>query len=155
MGLRELAEADNRVILNDNTTGFGYSIVLTDPTGTVIPLTGFSNDISQVIDPDTGVAVSGRLSTAALNINDIIAAGLTLPVGIADSASKPWLITFADINGNINTFKVSKSDPDRTIGMLICTLEFYKIAQGEFLEWVVGDYMEWITSEPVEWTGFN
>ena len=155
MGLRELAEADNRIILNDNTFGFGYPVVLTDPTGVVIPLTGLSNDISQVIDPDTGVAVSGRLATAALNINDIIAAGLTLPVGIADSKIKPWLITFADINGNVNTFKVSKSDPDRAIGMLICTLEFYKIATGDFLEWVVGDYMEWITGEPVELTGFN
>ena len=153
MGLRELAEADNRIILNDNVFGFGYSISLESPDGVVVPLTGFSNDISQVIDPDTGVAVSGRLATASLNINDIIDAGLTLPVSIADSKSKPWLITFADINGNINTFKVSKSDPDRTIGMVICTLEFYKIATGEFLEWVVGDFMEWITGDPVEWTG--
>lgn len=152
MGLRELAEADNRIILNDSTFGFGYPIVLTDPAGNIVPLTGFSNDISQVIDPDTGVAVSGRIATTALNINDIIDAGLTLPVGIADSKSKPWLITFADINGNIYTFKVSKSDPDRAIGMLICTLEFYKIATGDFLEWVVGDQIEWITGEPIEWS---
>ena len=152
MGIRELAEADNRIILNDSTFGFGYSIVLTDPAGTIAPLTGFSNDISQVIDPDTGVAVSGRLATAALNINDIIAGGVTLPKGVADAGSKPWLITFSDINGNINTFKVSKSDPDRAIGMLICTLEFYKVATGEFLEWVVGEYMEWITGEPVTWS---
>ena len=127
MGLRELAEADNRIILNDGTFGFGYSIILTNPAGTVAPLTGFSNDISQVIDPDTGVAVSGRLATAALNINDIVAAGLELPKGIADAGSKPWLIRFDDINGNAHTFKVSKSDPDRAIGMLICTLEFYKV----------------------------
>ena len=127
MSLRELAEADSRVILNDNAFGFGYPITITDPAGTVVPLVGFSNDISQVVDPDTGVAVSGRLATAALNINDIIDAGLTLPKGIADAGSKPWLIMFDDINGNAHTFKVSKSDPDRAIGMLICTLEFYKV----------------------------
>ena len=127
MGLRELAEADNRIILNDGAFGFGYSISLENPAGTVKPLTGFSNDISQVIDPDTGVSVSGRLATAALNINDIIDAGLELPKGIADAGSKPWLIRFDDINGNAHTFKVSKSDPDRTLGMLICTLEFYKV----------------------------
>jgi len=127
VGLRELAEADNRIILNDITFGFGYSISLENPEGIVTPLTGFSNDISQVIDPDTGVAVSGRLATAALNINDIIDAGSELPKGIADAGSKPWLFTFDDINGNAHTFKVSKSDPDRAIGMLICTLEFYKV----------------------------
>ena len=127
MGLREQAEADNRVILNDSAFGFGYSISLENPAGTAKPLTGFSNDISQVVDPDTGVAVSGRLATAALNINDIIDAGLELPKGIADAGSKPWLIRFDDINGNAHTFKVSKSDPDRAIGVVICTLEFYKV----------------------------
>ena len=127
MGLRELAKADNRAILNDGAFGFGYSISLENPAGTVKPLTGFSNDISQVIDPDTGVAVSGRLATAALHVADIIDAGLELPKGIADAGAKPWLIRFDDINGNAHTFKVSKSDPDRAIGMLICTLEFYKV----------------------------
>lgn len=127
MGLREQAKADNRVILNDSAFGFGYSISLENPAGTAKPLTGFSNDISQVVDPDTGVAVSGRLATAALHISDIIDAGLELPKGIADAGSKPWLIRFDDINGNAHTFKVSKSDPDRAIGMLICTLEFYKV----------------------------
>ncbi len=127
MGLRELAEADNRAILNDGAYGFGYSISLENPAGTVTPFTGFSNDISQVVDPDTGVAVSGRLATVAININDIVDAGLELPKGIADAGSKPWLCRFDDINGNAHTFKVSKSDPDRAIGILICTLEFYKV----------------------------
>ncbi len=126
MGLRELAEADARYILNDKAFGFGYSISLENPAGISIPLTGFSDDISQIIDPETGIAVSGRLATAVININDIISAGLTLPKGIADSGSKPWLITFDDINGNSFLFKVSKSDPDRAIGVIVCTLEFYK-----------------------------
>lgn len=127
MGLREQAEADNKAILNDSTFGFGFSITVTDPSGTVVVFTGFSNDISQLIDPDTGVAVSGRLATVALHIQDIYDAGLTLPKGIVDSASKPWLIAFNDINGGAHTFKVSESNPDRAIGMLICVLELYQV----------------------------
>lgn len=127
MNLRELAESDNRTILNDSSGGFGYSIILTTPEGVEHGFTGFTNDISQLIDPETGQAVSGRLASVSININDILNVGLTLPVGIADSATKPWLITFNDINGFSNTFKISKSDPDRSIGMLICILEFYKV----------------------------
>ena len=126
MGLREIAEADLGVILEDSIYGFGYSITVTDPTGTVVPLTGFSNDISQLIDPDTGQAVSGRLASVALVISSLITAGLALPVGIADSANKPWLIQFDDINGNAFTFKVSQSNPDRTIGLVVCLLELYE-----------------------------
>jgi len=128
MGLRDTAAADNRIILNDSTFGFGYSITITDPTGTNTPFTGFSNDIGQLIDPETGIAVSGRLATAAIHIQDILDAGLTLPESIADKSSKPWLITFNDINGVAQVFKVSQSNPDRALGMLICILEFYKVA---------------------------
>lgn len=127
MGLRDTAAADNRIILNDSAFGFGYPITVTDPTETDTAFTGFSNDISQVIDPDTGVAVSGRLATVAINIQDILDAGLTLPESIADSSSKPWIITFNDINGVSQAFKVAQSNPDRAIGMLVCTLEFYKV----------------------------
>ena len=126
MGLREIAEADLGTILEDSAYGFGYSITVTDPLGVVKSFTGFSNDIAQVIDPDTGEAVSGRFASVALRISSLVAAGLTLPIGIADSKSKPWIIQFDDINGNAFTFKVSKSDPDRTIGMVICILELYK-----------------------------
>ena len=149
MGLREQAETDNRAILNDSVNGFGFFISLTNPDGVVAPLTGFSNDISQLIDPDTGQAVSGRMASVALNINDIITAGLTLPVAIADSAGKPWLITFNDINGNTNTFKILKSNPDRAIGMIVCILEFYKVL--DFSEWITGDFMEWTDGDPLQW----
>ena len=128
MGLREIAEADLGVILEDGIYGFGYSITVTDPAGTVKPFRGFSNDISQIIDPDTGQAVSGRLASVALRISSLVAAGLSLPVGISDAKSKPWLIAFDDINGNAFKFKVSQSNPDRTIGIVTCLLELYESA---------------------------
>lgn len=127
MGLREIAEQDLGVILEDETAGFGWPIVLTAPDGTIGSLTGFSDDIAQVIDPDTGQAVSGRLASVALR-NALIfqeLPGLGLPRGIADTGSKPWLVTFNDINGTSYTFKVSESNPDRALGVTVCLLELY------------------------------
>jgi hypothetical protein len=90
-------------------------------------LTGFSDDISQLIDPDTGQAVSGRLASVALRISTINTKfpGQGLPINISNAALKPWIVEFDDINGNPHRFKVSESNPDRAIGMLICILELY------------------------------
>lgn len=125
MNLRQLAEADLGVILEDATTGFGWPITITDPEGKTGTLTGFSDDIAQVIDPDTGMAVSGRLASVALRISSLALEGLTLPKGIADAGRKPWVIEFDDINGNAFKFKVSQSNPDRAIGLVTCLLELY------------------------------
>lgn len=127
MGLRSIAETDLGIILEDDMYGFGWPITITNPDGLVKPLIGFSNDISQIIDPDTGQAVSGRLASVALRIGALTAVGLTLPVSIAESTSKPWLIQFDDINGNPFTFKVSQSNPDRALGIVTCILELYTL----------------------------
>jgi hypothetical protein len=127
MGLRIISEIDLGEILEDSIYGFGWPITVVDPGNVAKLLTGFSNDISQIIDPDTGQVVSGRLATVALRITSLVNVGFAnLPVGIADSASKPWLVKFDDINLNSFTFKVAKSDPDRVLGIVICTLELYK-----------------------------
>lgn len=126
MSLRQLAETDLGLILEDSSTGFGWSITVTDPAGTSRTLTGFSDDIAQIIDPDTGQAVSGRLASAAIRISALTNAGLSLPRGIADSGSKPWVIEFDDINGNPYKFKVSQSNPDRALGLVTCLLELYE-----------------------------
>ena len=126
MGLREQAETDLATILEDDVYGFGYPITVTDPSGNTGDLIGFSNDISQIIDPDTGQAVSGRLASAVLRISSLIQKGLGLPVGIADSSLKPWIVDFNDINGNAFKFKVAKSNPDRALGIVSCLLEVYK-----------------------------
>ena len=128
MSLRITAEADLGVILEDAVTGFGWPITVTDPAEKVESLVGFSGDIAQAIDPDTGQAVSGRLAAVTLRISSLIAAGFTdLPRAIASASSKPWLITFDDINGNSFTFKVQQSNPDRTLGVVKCILELYEV----------------------------
>lgn len=126
MSLRQLAEADLGVILEDSATGFGWPISVTDPDGNVGSLTGFSDDIAQVIDPDTGQAVSGRLASAAIRISSLTSAGLGLPRGIADTSGKPWTVEFNDINGNAYKFKVSQSNPDRALGLVTLLLELYQ-----------------------------
>jgi len=126
MSLRQLAESDLGLILEDSSTGFGWSITVTDPAGKSRTLTGFSDDIAQIIDPDTGQAVSGRLASVALRTSSLIAAGLTLPCGISDSGSKPWIVEFNDINGSAYKFKVSQSNPDRALGLVTCLLELYE-----------------------------
>ena len=128
MGLRTIAEQDLGVILEDSVTGFGWSIIVTDPSGNSGsgPLTGFSDDIAQIIDPDTGQAVSGRLASVALRISSLTLAGLGLPRGIADAGIKPWIVEFNDINGNPFKFKVSQSNPDRALGMVVLLLELYE-----------------------------
>ena len=131
MNLRLQAELDLATTLEDNTSGFGWPIAVTDPTGFSNPETiyGMSNDIGLLIDPDTGTAISGRFASVTLRISTLVAAGFSsLPRAISDPASKPWLMSFDDINGNNHVFKVKSSMPDRGLGILSVTLEAYKTA---------------------------
>jgi len=119
-----MAEGDLGSILEDSSTGFGWDITVTDPDSFSYEMKGYSNDISQIVDPDTGQIVSGRSASVALRISSLILAGFSsIPVGVIDSYSKPWLIEFNDINSNSYTFKVIQSNPDRSIGMVTCLLE--------------------------------
>jgi len=126
MGLREVAEADLGVILEDDVTGFGWAISVQDPSGNLESFKGFSDDIAQVIDPDTGQIVSGRIASVALRMSSLKAVGMRWPVGVADTTGKPWTVRFEDILGSPHCFKVAKSNPDRTIGLLTCILEKYR-----------------------------
>lgn len=127
MNLRKIAETDLAGIL-EGDSGFGWLIKITSPDGIVKELTGFSNDVSQVIDPDTGIIVSGRNASIAIRIELISQAfpGKGLPRGIANSSEKPWVVEFSDINGNNHKFKISESNPDRTLGLVTCNLELYE-----------------------------
>lgn len=124
-GLIDIAEADLAVTLEDPVFGFGQDITVTDPDGVTAGLVGFSGDIAQVIDPDTGTAISGRLAHVDLRISSLEAAGLGLPKEITKRTEKPWIIDFDDIQGNPYKFKVQQSNPDRTSGMVTCILEAY------------------------------
>ena len=127
MGIREVAEADLAYILEDKVSGWGADVVLTSPGAVVYPaFVGFSTDISQAIDPQTGELVSGRTASVSLRISSLLTAGLTeLPRAMAKTTEKPWLVTFLDLQGASYTFKVAQSRPDRAAGLLVCILEAY------------------------------
>lgn len=125
MGLRAEAAADLRAITEDDAAGFGWPITLTDPAGTSVDIIGLANDIGTTIDPDTGMAVTGRNASVAISLAALDDAGVGIPKSIADSASKPWLVSFDDIQGEAHTFKVREALPDRAIGVVVCLLEAY------------------------------
>ena len=126
MGLRELAERDLAVIVEDRDGGFGWDVVLTDPAGIEYPLVGLSTDIAQAIDPETGQLVTGRSAAVSVRISSLLLAGAaSLPRAVADKASKPWLVAFDDINGNPWVFKVQHASPDRALGVITLQLEAY------------------------------
>lgn len=126
MGLRETAEKDLAGILEDDVLGFGVDINITDPEGTSADLIGFSGDISQMFDPDTGVPISGQLAHVALRLTSLNAVPFKLPRGIIDESSKPWIVKFDDIDGKSRTFKIASSDPDFTLGIVVAILENYE-----------------------------
>lgn len=125
MSLRSLAESDLSFIVEDGETGFGWTITITDPGGKSGTFTGLSNDIAQVIDPETGQAVSGRAASIALRLSTLQMQGFNIPHDVADASSRPWVVEFADINGNPHKFKVTESNSDRALGLVTCMLEAY------------------------------
>lgn len=127
MGLREQAAADLKIILEDSAAGFGMVIRLIDPAGRDASLTGFTTDVFQGLDPETGVQVSGRIASVALSIKAIRDAGFpNLPRGVGEQSEKPWIVEFDDAAGVLHRFKVSEAMPDRAIGIITARLEAYK-----------------------------
>lgn len=126
MSLRSDAEEDLAIILEDLDCG-GSPIVLINPAGDAEDFIGQTGDIAQVIDPDTGQAVSGRLAHISLRLTTIAAKAFDIPVGVTKSTLKPWLAIIVDHENIAYRFKVQSSHPDRTLGIVTCTLEIYDV----------------------------
>lgn len=118
MDLHAIAEQDLATTLEGN----GQHVTITDPAGSSAAVIAISNDISQIIDPDTGVPVSGRNANAAFRISTLRAAGLGLPHGIEDGAVRPWLVDYVTVNGDTIRTKVLTSNPDRALGIVTLRL---------------------------------
>ena len=133
MGLRAQAAADAKAILNDATSGAGWTVDLYDPAAPTVAVSfvGFTGDIAFTLDPDTDDFVSARRATCALSLTDVeaaITAGtLTeIPRHIPDTAGRPWIVEFDGLDGVTYTFKVAQSMPDRTVNLLVLDLEVYQ-----------------------------
>ena len=124
--MRYTANDDLKTILENDTKGFRWPISITAPGGATESFFGFTNDISQVIDPETGQAISGRQASVAIRIGAFDEKRFEIPKNIADETSKPWVVKFDDIAGKAYSFKVIKSNPDRSLGVISLILEFYE-----------------------------
>lgn len=125
MGLREEIRQYSHRILTDAKHGFAWSLVVTDPDGRSARTNGFATDIADLIDPETGQAVSGRQAEVVLSTQALSDAGLGHPAYVAGAEGKPWTVQFDDIEGKPHTFKIMRSAPDRTVGLVLCYLEAY------------------------------
>jgi hypothetical protein len=123
MSLRDLATKDLNTIL---TSDFGIEILLTPPAGIARTVTGYTNDIAQAIDPDTGQIISGRVISIAIALRTLSEQGLEIPRGYADESVNPWLVQFLDTDLKAYQFKILASNPDRALGIVTCELEFFK-----------------------------
>ena len=117
-----MAQAVLKSILENVMTGFGEALTLITPSDVEYSVKGFSNDIGQTIDPDTGQLVSGRNAQVTLSLESIMALGIGIPEGISSSDSKPWRIRYTDLSGAVVTFAVITSSPDRSLGSLVLYL---------------------------------
>ena len=116
MNLRDQAERDLAVTLEDSVNGFAGSILVTDPSGFIAKVCGQSGDIAFLIDPETGQAVSGRVAHVSIRISTLQEKGLDMPRGVADNSGKPWVVSFPDLACKDQVFKVEEARPDRTLG---------------------------------------
>lgn len=115
-------EADLAFILEDDSTGFGWPIGLTSPSGALTQLVGYSTDIGQAIDPDTGMAIAGRTAEVTLRISSLPG---EIPTNESDTTKKPWLVSFESVNGVSSTFKVIDTMPDHVLGVVVLALGEY------------------------------
>lgn len=120
MDLRAIAQRDSRRILNGDA---GIAMTITDPAGNAGTLTGWSNDIGFIIDPETGQAVSGRYVTIAISMIDLSAEGLGIPTG----NEVPWQVSLTNEAGESFLFAVMAAQPDRTLGVVTCNLEALEV----------------------------
>lgn len=122
MGLRDLAARHFQQFAADTERGFGWSVRVVAPDGQELETSGFSTDIAQLIDPETGVSVSGRSASVAIPLQVLQDAFGELPQRVEAQNQTPWVVEFADILGEPHTFYVQSSDPDRALGSLVLML---------------------------------
>ena len=124
LNLRDKAVADTRNILEGVA---GIDVALTNPAQSLTAtVRGFSSDIARAIDPETNLFVQGQFASVQLPIGAITDAGFSdIPTGIMDSTSKPWVVEYQEPGQNLRKYKVRNSEPDYSLGIVICTLETY------------------------------
>ncbi|MCK9556234.1 hypothetical protein M0R36_10550 [bacterium] len=101
-------------------------MTITAPDGSTAVVLGFTSDIHLSVDPGTGELVSGCKASVSVLISDLEDAGFGAIHSVADSSSRPWLITMADSKGTETVYKVVETNPDRSVGLMLIFLGEYE-----------------------------
>ncbi len=124
MSLRDQVLVDVAGIV-ENSLDFGEPITLIDPLGASTAMTGFTGDISAVIEPDSGAIVKGRRVHVTLRIASLPAGAR--PVAGNDLGVKPWRVSFPRITtGTVTEYAVVGTDPDDAMGTIVLELGEYR-----------------------------
>jgi hypothetical protein len=113
-------------MIEDDVLGFAHECTLTNPAGTSKTFKVLTSDIGALIDPDTGDMVSGRYAEVVFRLKTLADESFNIPRNIREKDSKPWVVTFNDVNGVPGTFKIIRSEPDKEAGMITCVITVYK-----------------------------
>lgn len=128
MNLHALAAEDLKNILEDDQTGLGWPMTITDPSGNSASVIGRWRDIAQDFDDGTGVPVAGRTAGIVMRLQALTDEGLEMPREIPDTDSKPWRVTLLDTTGATRNYKIAFVEPDTSRGLVRCELEEFKPA---------------------------
>lgn len=110
MGLRQIAEADLAVTLEDTQQGGAMPFVLKTPDESqVFPLNGLIGDIGFLLDTE-GVPVQGRTINAHFRLSSLRVLTNKMP-------AKGWKVACTDLAGDNWNLFVVRIEPDRTIGI--------------------------------------
>ncbi len=126
MNLRQQAEADLKLTLEDKDFGFAFEATVTNPAGVSAVLNIQSGDVYLLFEPESGILVANRTAHASMRISSLTAAGLGLPRAEPDESKNPWIIEFPDSNDVLRKFTVVESRPDRTLGIVTIILQLIK-----------------------------
>ena len=123
MSLYDRARKDNAKILG-SSRGFTVPVVLTSPTGVEYSTRCFFVDVSNDINPQTGLMVVSRRVAITVSLYDTDGV-LVLTENPADTKGN-WKATLTNIVGEEGTYLVNDPMIDRTLGSITMTLKRLK-----------------------------
>lgn len=126
MNLREIAEFDLSITLEDDEKGFGVPVKVTDSSGNTADLIAQTGDVHLLYETGNDQNVTNRTPHISLRISSIVAAGLELPSVAVDSTTNPYTFEFTDQNGNIRKYTVTEPRFDLTLGIVTVILDLLK-----------------------------
>ena len=108
MNLLDQAEADNAFLLEDDVSGFGRAVTLSDnatPTPHVYQANGQVTRVGVTIDPASGLPIIGHSCAITVRLSSL---------GVVPAEG--WSVETTDISGQAVIGKVKSVMPDLTTG---------------------------------------